>query len=121
MTLVQDPATAKYDSMPRSAVTAGLADFVAPVEELPDKLISYCQCLPQIGKSDLPLAEKDQSALEKIVILLRSHTRHDFTMYRRSTLYRRVERRMGIHRLSKIASYVRYLQENPQELSLIHI
>jgi two-component system CheB/CheR fusion protein len=119
VTLVQDPATAKYDSMPRSAVTAGLADFVAPVEELPDKLISYCQCLPQIGKSDLPLAEKDQSALEKIVILLRSHTRHDFTMYRRSTLYRRVERRMGIHRLSKIASYVRYLQENPQELDIL--
>jgi len=119
VTLVQDPATAKYDSMPRSAVTAGLADFVAPVEELPDKLIAYCQCLPRIGKSDLPLAEKDESALEKIVILLRSRTRHDFTMYRRSTLYRRVERRMGIHRLSKIANYVRYLQENPQELDIL--
>jgi hypothetical protein len=119
VTLVQDPATAKYDSMPRSAVTAGLGDFVAPVEELPGKLIAYYQFLPQISKSDLPLAEKDQSALEKIVILLRSHTRHDFTMYRRSTLYRRVERRMGIHRLSKIASYVRYLQENPQELDIL--
>ena len=119
VTLVQDPGTAKYDSMPRSAVAAGLADFVAPVEELPGKLIAYYQFLPPISKSDLPLAEKDQSALEKIVILLRAHTKHDFTMYRRSTLYRRVERRMGIHRLSKIASYVRYLQENPQELDIL--
>jgi len=119
VTLVQDPATAKYDSMPRSAVTAGLGDFVAPVEELPAKLVAYHQFLPQISKSDLPLAEKDQSALDKIVILLRSHTHHDFTMYRRSTLYRRVERRMGIHRFGKIASYVRYLQENPQELDIL--
>ena len=119
VTLVQDPATAKYDSMPSSAVTAGLGDFVAPVEELPGKLVAYYQYLPQISMSDLPLAEKDQSALEKIVILLRAHTRHDFTMYRRSTLYRRVERRMGIHRLSKITVYVRYLQENPQELDIL--
>jgi chemotaxis methyl-accepting protein methylase len=119
VTLVQDPATAKFDSMPHSAVAAGLGDFVAPVEELPGKLIGYYQYLPQTGKSDLPLAEKDQSALEKIVILLRSHTRNDFTLYRRSTLYRRVERRMGIHRLSKIAAYVRYLQENPQELDIL--
>jgi len=119
VTLVQDPATAKYDSMPRSAVTAGLADFVAPVEELPGKLIAYYQYLPQVGNVDLPLAERDQSALEKIVILLRTHTRHDFTLYRRSTLYRRVERRLGIHRLSKIGAYVRYLQENPQELDIL--
>ena len=119
VTLVQDPATAKYDSMPRSAVAAGLGDIVAPVEDLPGKLIDYYQYLPQSSKSDLPFAERDQGALEKIVILLRAHTRHDFTMYRRSTLYRRVERRMGIHRLSKIASYVRYLQENPQELDIL--
>jgi two-component system CheB/CheR fusion protein len=119
VTLVQDPATAKFDSMPQSAVAAGLGDFVAPVEELPGKLIAYYQYLPQTGNSDLPLAEKDQSALEKIVILLRAHTRHDFTLYRRSTLYRRVERRMGIHRLGKIGSYVRYLQENPQELDIL--
>jgi chemotaxis methyl-accepting protein methylase len=119
VTLVQDPATAKYDSMPRSAIAAGLDDFVAPVGELPSKLIAYYQFLPPVSKSDLPLAEKDQSALEKIVILLRARTSNDFTMYRRSTLYRRVERRMGIHRLSKIASYVRYLQENPQELDIL--
>jgi len=119
VTLVQDPATAKYDSMPRSAVAAGLGDLVAPVEELPGKLIAYYQFLPQIARSTLALTEMEQSALEKIVILVRSQTRHDFTLYRRSTLYRRVERRMGIHRLGKISSYVRYLQENPQEIDIL--
>ncbi len=117
--LVQDPETAKFNSMPQSAVATGLADIVAPVEELPDKLIAYSKHLPRIAKTDLPLDEKAQDALEKIVILLLSHTGHDFTMYRRSTLHRRVERRMGIHQIVKISIYVRYLQENPQELDIL--
>lgn len=114
---VQDPTTAKFDDMPRSAIEAGLADFVAPAEELPGKLMTYRQRLPRLSKSELPLEEKTRSAMEKITILLRSHTGHDFTLYRRSTLYRRVERRMGIHHLANIGAYVRFLQENPQELS----
>jgi len=117
--LVQDPASAKFDSMPRSAIEAGLADFVAPAGELPEKLIAYSRHLPQMGKSDLHYDGKTQSALEKIVILLRSHTGHDFTLYRRSTLYRRVERRMGVHKLGKIDAYIRYLQANPQELDIL--
>jgi len=117
--LVQDPASAKFDAMPRSAIEAGLADFVAPVDELPGKLIGYWRHLPRIDKSKQPIGEKVQSALEKIVILLRTHTGHDFTLYRRSTLYRRVERRMGIHQLDKIGAYIQYLQENPQELGIL--
>jgi two-component system CheB/CheR fusion protein len=117
--LVQDPATAKFESMPRRAIEAGLADFVAPVEDLPDKLITYCRQLPRIGKSDLHFDGKTQGALEKIVILLRSRTGHDFTLYRRSTLHRRVERRLGVHKLGKINAYVRYLQANPQELDIL--
>ncbi len=117
--LVQDPASAKFDAMPRSAIAAGLADIVAPVEELPDRLIAYTQHLPRLGKSGQPLDEKAQDALEKIVILLRSHTGHDFTLYRRSTLHRRVERRMTIHQVEQMGTYVRYLQENPQELDIL--
>lgn len=117
--LVQDPATAKFDAMPRSVIDAGLADIVATAEELPEKLIAYRRHLPHLDKSELHLEEKVQSALEKIVILLRAHCGHDFTLYRRSTLYRRVERRMGIHQVGKISGYVRYLQENPQELGIL--
>jgi chemotaxis methyl-accepting protein methylase len=119
VSLVQDPTTAKFDAMPRSAIEAGLADFVASAEELPGKLIAYRRHLPRIEKFTLHIEEKVQGALEKIVILLRSHTGHDFTMYRRNTLYRRVERRMGIHQLAKISAYVQYLQENPQELGIL--
>jgi chemotaxis methyl-accepting protein methylase/PAS domain-containing protein len=117
--LVQDPTTAKFDSMPRGAIATGLADFVAPAEELPEKLIAYSRHLPRMGKPDLHIDGKIQGALEKIVILLRSHTGHDFTLYRRSTLHRRAERRMGVHKLGNIGAYIRYLQANPQELDIL--
>lgn len=117
--LAQTPASARFDSMPRSAIDAGLADIVAPADELPLKIIA-CLRQPLISaKPDLPLNEKDKSALEKVLILLRAKTGHDFSLYKKTTVYRRIERRMGIHQIDRIASYVRYLQENTQELELL--
>ena len=117
--LVQEPASAKFDSMPRSAINAGLADLVAPAEDLPGKIIDYLRHALVIAKTELPLEEKDQSALEKVLILLRAKTGHDFSLYKKNTLYRRIERRMSIHQIDRIAAYVRYLQENPQEVELL--
>ncbi|MHB1398168.1 MAG: chemotaxis protein CheB [Trichloromonadaceae bacterium] len=119
LALVQAPASAKFDSMPRSAIDAGLADLIAPAEELPGKIFEFLRHARVLPKSEQPLAEKDQSALEKVVILLRAKTGHDFSMYKKNTIHRRIERRMGIHQLSRIAAYVRYLQENPQEVELL--
>ena len=117
--LVQEPATAKFDGMPRSAIDAGLADIVAPVDELPGKIIAFLQRTPLLARTEVALEDKAQSALEKAVILLRAHTGHDFSLYKRNTLYRRIERRMGIHQITKMGAYVRYLQENSQELDLL--
>ncbi|MCJ8499831.1 chemotaxis protein CheB [Desulfatitalea alkaliphila] len=117
--LVQTPASAKFDGMPRSAIAAGLADVVAPAEELPVRIATYLKRAPLDDKSDSRLASKTQSALEKIYILLRTQTGHDFSLYKKSTIYRRVERRMGLHQIDKIALYVRYLRENPQEVELL--
>jgi len=117
--LVQEPATAKFDSMPRSAIDAGLADIVAPADELPGKIFAYLQRTPHIARTEQVLEAKTQSALEKVVVLLRAHTGNDFSFYKRNTLYRRIERRMGIHQINKMSTYVRYLQENSQELNLL--
>jgi len=95
VTLVQEPASARFDSMPRSAIDAGLADLVAPAEDLPGKIIDYLRHAIIIAKTELPLEEKDQSALEKVLILLRAKTGHDFSMYKKNTVYRRIERRHG--------------------------
>jgi two-component system CheB/CheR fusion protein len=117
---VQDPATAKFDGMPRSAIDAGLADVVAPAEALAGRIVSYLGHTPLPGAPDTaPLSDKDQSGLEKVVLILRAQTGHDFSLYKKSTLYRRIERRMALHQLPSIADYVRFLRENPQEAALL--
>ena len=98
---VQTPTTAKFDSMPRMAIDGGLADVIASVEELPGKIIDYLQHVPLVVRpNDNFSGKKDQSALEKVVILLRDQTGHDFSLYKRSTIYRRIERRMGLHQIT---------------------
>ena len=118
-TFVQDPASSKFDGMPRSAIAGGTADIVAPVESLPGKIIAHLQRAPLVSKSGLLKADKARSGLEKILILLRDQTGHDFSLYKNIAVYRRIERRMSIHQIDKIATYIRFLQENPQELGLL--
>ena len=116
---VQDPSSAKFDGMPRSAVDAGLVDVVASVEDLPAKILAVLQHVPLITKPGLALESKTLSGIEKVYILLRAQTGHDFSLYKSSTVHRRIERRMGVHQIGKIADYVRFLQENPQEIELL--
>ena len=115
---VQDPYTAKFDGMPRSAVTTVIADIVAPVEELPSKLIDFLKFVP-LSKTNPVIDSKNKSNLDKIIILLREQTGHDFSLYKKSTLFRRIERRKGIHQIEKIENYVRFMQENPKETEIL--
>lgn len=117
---VQEPASAKFDSMPKSAIAAGLADVVAPVEELPARIFAYLQHKPYFGSSEPVHSDKTESSMDKIMILLRTKTGHDFSLYKKTTIYRRLERRMGIHQIDRMDTYVRFLQENPQELELLY-
>ncbi len=119
VTLAQAPASAKFDGMPRSAIDAGLVDIVAPPEDLYARLAAYLQRAPSVARPEPVLDDRDQSGLDKALILLRSQTGHDFSLYKKSTLYRRIERRMGLHQLDKIAHYVHFLQENPAERELL--
>jgi len=116
--LVQEPSSAKFDGMPRSAVDAVIADIVAPAEELPAKLIAYLKFLPSV-RIDQDIEIKNKSNLDKIIILLREQSGHDFSLYKKNTLFRRIERRKGIHQIEKINTYVRFLQENPKEVEIL--
>jgi chemotaxis methyl-accepting protein methylase len=116
---VQSLVSAKFDGMPKNAIDAGLADVIAPVEELPGRILAYLSHASLASKPDLPMKGKTQSDMEKIIILLRAQTGHDFSLYKKNTIYRRIERRMGLHQLARLADYVRYLRENPQETELL--
>jgi hypothetical protein len=116
--LVQNPAAAKFDSLPKSVINAGLADVVAAPEDLPQRIIDILQhgARPAVGTAEPFPARK--SGFEKICILLRARAGHDFSFYKKTTVYRRIERRMAIHKIKRISDYVRYLRENPQEADL---
>jgi two-component system CheB/CheR fusion protein len=116
---VQKPESAKFDSMPVMAIDAGSADIVAPAEELPGKIIDYLKHLTLPAPHDQKGVEENESALAKVIILLRGQSGHDFSLYKKSTVCRRIERRMGLHQIGKISDYVRYLRENPQESDLL--
>jgi two-component system CheB/CheR fusion protein len=116
--LVQEPATAKFDSMPIHATQAAAVDVVAPVEELPARLITLLHHTTVI-ENDSDTESESRSSLEKIIILLRQQTGHDFLLYKKTTLIRRIERRREIHRIDSTEDYVHYLQENPIEIELL--
>ncbi|TLP82197.1 chemotaxis protein CheB [Maribacter sp. ACAM166] len=113
--LVQEPESAKFDSMPRAAIKSVAVDIIASANELPSKLLSITKTI--LRNTDTP--EIEDSSLEKIIILLRIQTGNDFSQYKKKTLYRRIERRMGVHQIDKISSYVRYLQETPLEIEIL--
>ncbi len=116
---VQAMESAKFDGMPRSVIDAGLADVIAPAEDLPGRILAYRRHAPHIVHPEVTLEEKAQSALQRIFVLLRSHTGNDFSLYKKSTIYRRIERRMGLHQIDNLNHYVRYLRENPREVELL--
>ncbi len=119
MTMAQEPDSAKYSGMPSSAIATGLVDYVLPVERLPHGLIAYTQgpylTTPdhEVGEAGLP------EPMQKILVLLRMRTGHDFSAYKSNTIRRRIERRINVHQVKGPEQYQRLLQENPHELDLL--
>jgi two-component system CheB/CheR fusion protein len=116
MAMVQDPRTAEYDRMPRSAVATGLADYVVPVEQMPEALVGYVQHFYVNGDRSKEEHLDGQDQLNAVVAVLRAHTKYDFRSYRKRMLVRRVERRMGLNHLDKLDAYLAFLREHPDEI-----
>jgi two-component system CheB/CheR fusion protein len=119
MVMVQDANSAKYDGMPRSAINTGPVDFVASANELPAKLLGYANHFYKMARELPPAEMKTASAMQKISALIRAQTGNDFSLYKTSTVRRRIERRMNVHQINNINQYVRYLQENSNEIDLL--
>jgi two-component system, chemotaxis family, CheB/CheR fusion protein len=120
MVMVQTPETTTYDDMPRSAIATGMVDFVVPPTEMPEQLVAYAA--HAFGNAILPFsspAPRTADGLEKVFLLLRSQTGHDFSQYERNTIIRRVERRMAVHQIDRLEDYVRYLQLTRGELDAL--
>lgn len=115
--LVQDPATAKYDGMPTSAIQAGFATQVLAVEAMPKALEADAR-LRRLMLQNQNAAATDKR-LTRVLMRLRTATGHDFSQYKKSTLGRRIARRMVQHGLADIPAYELYLAEHPGEVQAL--
>lgn len=120
LVMVQDTESAKYDGMPRSAIATNLVDFILPADRMPEHLIKFSTGI-KLEERKKTSVSKDTliENLQKVFVLIRNHTGHDFSRYKKNTIIRRIERRMTVHHIGKMADYIRYLRENPNEIELL--
>jgi len=118
ITFSQDEASAEYDGMPHSAIAAGFVDAVLAPIDIARELIrigrhSFVSSAPAMVAGDpFPNAEQE---LNKIFVLLRARTGHDFTYYKQPTVKRRIKRRMLLHEIERLPDYVKFLHDQPGE------
>ncbi|MGE5373425.1 MAG: CheR family methyltransferase, partial [Bacteroidota bacterium] len=117
--MVQDPADAEYDGMPRAALTTGLVDVVLPVDQLAAKLVEYVQYRPTLPHDPGQLNEAEVETLQRILAQVHARTGHDFSQYKRSTILRRVERRMQLNGFVSLEAYLNHLRGNAPEAQAI--
>ena len=120
LAIVQEPSSAKYDGMPKQAIANGPIDFVLCPSEMPARLVS------QAGYSKKAFIEEGTAAtgtlpdyLGKIFVLLRQHTKHDFSQYKPAMVQRRIERRMAVNQIDNLAGYVSFLAQHEAEAQVL--
>ncbi|MBI3560740.1 MAG: PAS domain-containing protein [Gammaproteobacteria bacterium] len=118
ITLAQEPTSAKYDGMPSSAIRAGYVTQVLVVEDMPRALLDNLNHTTKFQLT-LPTESRNMSGMNRILMLLRTTTGHDFSQYKKSTIGRRIERRMMQHGIEDTEHYARYLKDNPLEIQFL--
>jgi two-component system, chemotaxis family, CheB/CheR fusion protein len=117
LTIVQDPDEAEYDGMPRSAISTGLADLVLPLDAIPEALLRYLRTEPRVPIAEEGELEAEQHRLlQKIFAQIRARTGRDFSQYKRSTILRRIQRRMQLRQIEELPAYYALLREDADEV-----
>ncbi len=120
MVMAQTPASTEFDGMPRNALATGLVDFELPPAEMMGQLIAYtAHFAGRTAGNGLAPEAPSVNSLQKLFILVRSQTGHDFSQYKASTINRRIERRMAVHQIAKLEDYVRFLRQTPVEVEAL--
>jgi two-component system CheB/CheR fusion protein len=120
MVMAQSEESARFDGMPRAAISTGLADFILAPDEMPPKLLSFIRH-PYAAKTDRPQTLlSDEDGLTRIFALLRERTRVDFTFYKPSTVVRRIERRMTVNQIHDLRDYVKFMESYSGEVMALY-
>jgi len=119
MIMAQKEDQAKYDSMPRSAIETGMVDFVLPVEKMGEQILHYIRHPYLERQKPAEPEEKVESLLQKVFLLIRNQTGHDFSHYKRNTIRRRIARRLAVHQIEDLEHYLKLLQESAEEVGIL--
>ena len=111
--LVQDPNEAEYASMPRSAIATGVADFIMPLRDLAKRLVDLINIKEHVTAPHI--RNFDEELLRRILAHLRVRTGHDFSKYKRSTVLRRIARRMQVTRTDDLKEYYAVMRDSADE------
>jgi two-component system CheB/CheR fusion protein len=138
LTIAQDPNEAEHDSMPATAISTGMVDWVLPVEKMAPKLLEFARnenrmkLPPEIPGAEEPDAKvedapggptiseethdpEDESAISEVLADVRAQTGHDFTHYKRATVLRRIARRLQVNSIESIPKYLEFIRTHPVE------
>ena len=115
ITMAQEPASAKFDGMPKSAIATGFVDFVMPPKDLGKEMLRIGRH-PYLNSGAAPdgLAQ-EEDRLRRIFRLLQSRNGTDFSRYKRTTVQRRLARRMALRQIDGLAEYADLLIQEPDE------
>jgi two-component system CheB/CheR fusion protein len=113
--LVQAPETAKFDSMPRSAIDARVVDAALPPEAIAEELAAISHH-PYLRPGPRPKS----TGMHKLYVLLRDAFGHDLSCYKENTIERRIERRMAVQKIENLDDYLRLVQARPEELATLY-
>lgn len=122
LTAAQAPESATFDAMPKNAIASGCVDLVGTPAALPAHLLACAHPSPdpvvEAADAEGSLAG-EVMPLQPVIRLLQQRTRHDFSLYKPSTMNRRIDRRMAIHGVESLPAYAELLSQNPQEIDLL--
>ena len=118
--LAQDPDSAQFDGMPRSAISTMVIDHVSPASKLPEIVINYASN-PLFKKKEVKIAEAEVTdAHTRILQIVLHYSGVDFRMYKSNTIRRRIEHRMGLKQIYDTAQYARYLEKSEDEVKRLY-
>jgi two-component system, chemotaxis family, CheB/CheR fusion protein len=114
ITVAQSPDESEYDSMPASAIATGLIDLVLPSARIPGELLRLRQQPSRLPEDESGTADLE-AGLARIFATLRTRTGHDFSLYKRSTVLRRLDRRLRFNDVSTLEEYLAILESSNAE------
>jgi two-component system CheB/CheR fusion protein len=128
--IAQDPDSALFPSMPRHLIDTGNADYILRPRAMPETLIKFANhpyARAEYAEDTATTLAREQALFAEVLAVLRTRTRQDFGGYKRPTVYRRLQRRMGLNQVNELSTYVHLLRSNVGEVQaladdlLIHV